>query len=110
MLAAFIGILILSSFSNNNSTSFIGTYGVSDSDPSQIKLNINANHTYTYQDFSNPNHKIDVSGTWELKGKKVVLIEPSQAVSFHSVWTFVENGNVAKSHKGLCFYRLCKID
>lgn len=105
-----MAIIFLSSFSVKNSNEFIGTFGVSTSDPSQIKLTINSDHTFYYQDFSVSDKKIVVNGHWTLKGKKVLLSSNDSNVQFHSTWTFTENGQVAKSRKGLCFYRLCKID
>lgn len=106
-LSAFV---LFSAFAENNSSTFIGTYSVSDKDPSQIKLTLNSDHTFYYQDFSNPNQKIAVEGNWTMRGKKLVLASSKGDKDFHKVWTFVENGQIAKSRKGLSFYRLCKID
>jgi hypothetical protein len=110
LLTIFIIIIFLSSFTNKKTNKFIGTYCVSASDPSQIKLTINSDNTFYYQDFSIPDKKIVVKGNWILKGKKVFLRDNNSNVRFHNVWTIIENGQVAKSHKGLTFYRLCKID
>lgn len=102
-------IVSTSSFTLTNNYDFIGTYGVLSSDPSQIKLSIHSDHTYTYQDFSSQLNKIDIKGTWELKGSKVVL-KDNASYKFHNEWSFIQNGQVAKSRKGLCFYRLCRLD
>ncbi|MGZ5280639.1 MAG: hypothetical protein ACXWEY_00010 [Bacteroidia bacterium] len=109
-LTTLMAIIFLSSFTVKNSNEFMGTFGVSASDPSQIKLTINSNYTFSYQDFSVSNKKIVVNGYWALKGKKVLLRSNDSNVKFHNIWSFAENGQVAKSRKGLCFYRLCKID
>lgn len=109
LLAISLTLILMSSFSGKNAAGFIGTYGVSPSDPSQIKLTINSDHSFYYQDFSVSDKKIKVKGNWSLKGRKVILNDESSGNSFHSVWTFTENGQVAKSRKGLCFYRLGKI-
>jgi hypothetical protein len=109
-LTTFLIIIFLSSFTGNNSNAFIGTYGVSASDPSQIKLTINSDNTFYYQDFSISDKKIIIKGNWTLIGKKVFLKDTSSNKTFHNVWTILENGHVAKSRKGLTFYRLCKID
>jgi len=101
-------VILMSSFSIKNTQQFIGTYGVSASDPAQIKLIINPDHTFYYQDFSISDKKIVTRGNWTLKGNKVVLEDND--IKFHNVWTFEENGEVAKSRKGLTFYRLCRID
>jgi len=101
---------MLSSFADNSYEEYFGTYGVSATDQSQIKLTINADHTFYYQDFSNPNKKIIAVGKWTLKGKKVVLTDTDSNKNFHNVWSFVKQGQIAKSRKGLTFYRLYKID
>ncbi|MBL0046643.1 MAG: hypothetical protein IPP32_00880 [Bacteroidetes bacterium] len=101
-------VILMSSFANKNSDQFIGTYGVSASDPAQIKLIINSDHTYYYQDFSFSNKKIVAKGNWRLRGNKVVLMD--NEIKFHNVWAFEKNGEVAKSRKGITFYRLCKMD
>jgi hypothetical protein len=109
-LTMLMTIILLSSFTDKKASDFIGTYGVSSSDPSQIKLTINADHTFYYQDFSVSDNKIVVKGNWTQKGGKVVLRDSDSKMKFHNVWNFVENGQVAKSRKGITFYRLCKID
>jgi hypothetical protein len=110
ILAVFMTIIVMSSFTDKNAHKFIGTYSVSASDHAQIKLTINADHTFYYQDFSVSDKKIILKGNWTLKGKKVVLKNVDSQTKFHNVWSFVENGQVAKSRKGLSFYRLCKTD
>jgi hypothetical protein len=109
-LTTLVAIIFLSSFTDKNPNAFWGSYGVSATDPSQIKLTINSDNTFYYQDFSIPAKKIEVTGNWTLKGNKVFLIENNGNKKFHNVWTIIENGQVAKSHKGLLFYRLCKIN
>jgi hypothetical protein len=109
-LLALTIITLFSSFTHNANENFIGSYGVSATDPSMIKLVIKDNHTFSYQDFSVPKSKIEVQGNWILKGKKVLLLNNGTQTKFHDVWTFEANGNVAKSHKGISFYRLCKLN
>ena len=58
-LTLILTLLILSSFTTNT---FIGTYGVSSADPSQIKLSINADNTFTYQDFSLADKALNIIG------------------------------------------------
>jgi hypothetical protein len=109
-LAISVTIVFLSSFIEINKNEIFGTYGVSNSDPSQIKLTINSDNTFYYQDFSMPENKIAESGNWSIKGKRVYLKSNKSNVKFHNVWTISENGQVAKSNRGLTFYRLCKIN
>ncbi len=110
ILTVLATIILMSSFTDKNANEFIGTYSVSPSDPSQIKLILNSDQSFYYQDFSNPDKKILVKGNWTIKGRKVILKGNNSEKHFHNVWTFVENGHVAKSLKGLTFYRLGKID
>ncbi len=99
----------LTAFSPSAEYSFIGTYGVCASDPAQIELRIMPDGTFTYQDFSNPDKKIDVQGKWEARKDVVVLQSPSTATPFHDKWKFTEEGTVAKSRKGMAFYRLGRV-
>ena len=109
-LLAILAVIILgSSFKNRDSAVYIGTYGVSASDPACIKLSINADHSFYYQDFSVQHNKIVVNGNWSVSGKKIILTANGAVKKFHNVWTFAENGDVAKSRKGLAFYRLSKL-
>lgn len=110
ILTALMTIFLMSSFTNKNASEFIGTYGVSESDPARITLTINADQTFSYQDLSVPDKKIAAKGNWTLKGQKVILHDQSTGIKFHDTWTFEDNGQVAKSRKGLSFYRLCRID
>ena len=110
ILTAIMAIIFLSSFRDKLDHEFIGTYGVSDTDPSQIKLVINSDNTFYYQDFSNSSKKIIATGNWILEGKKLILKNTNSKMRFHNVWTFKENGQSAKSRKGFTFYRLGKKD
>lgn len=110
LFVALLGFLALLSFSNSNPETVFGTYSVYDSDPAQIKLIVNSDNTFYYQDFSNTYNKIEVTGTWTQKGDKILLNENNFTGKFHNVWTIDANGKVAKSHKGLTFYRLVKLD
>jgi hypothetical protein len=109
-LTTLMTIIFLSSFTEKYTKEFIWTYGVSTSDPSQIKLILHSDNTFFYQDFSNTDKKIIINGNWTSKGKKVFLHDNSSNKKFHKVWTILENGQVAKSRRGLTFYSLCKID
>lgn len=102
-------IMLLSSFTQKNPNAFIGTYGVSASDPSQITLTIHTDNTFYYQDFSVPDKKIVVKGYWTLKGNKILLKDSKSNDKYHNVWTISGNGQIARSRKGLSFYRLCKM-
>lgn len=102
--------VLLSSFTRSTQSSFIGTFGVTASNPSQIKLVLNADHTFYYQDFSVTSQQITVNGKWTLKGKNVLLKANNPTKRFHKVWSFDKDGKVAKSRLGLTYYRLCKVE
>ena len=102
--------LVLSSFSQYTFKEPHGTFGVSLSDHSQIQLIIQPDHSFYFQDYSDAKNKIMVTGCWKINHKKVVLIASNSTIKFHNIWTFESNGQIAKSRKGLCFYRLCKLD
>lgn len=108
-LTLLVLVILMSSFTKNNADQFVGAYGVAESDPSQIKLIINADHTFYYQDFSIAEDKIVVEGNWTMNGNKVVLKNNGGEIKFHDSWTFEKDGQIAKSRKDLSFYRLCKI-
>lgn len=101
-------VLILSSFSKTNVNQLIGTYGVCLNNPSQITLTLHSDQTFYYQDFSISDKKIRMVGSWTLKGNKVVLKGNKPEEKFHDTWTFDKHGQVAKSRKGLTYYRLTK--
>ncbi len=106
LLAAFF---LLSAFNYKDGQPILGSYGVSTNDPAQIKLTLKEDGSFTYQDLSNPKQKILVNGTYTQKGNKVILKSTENTVSFHHIWTIKQDGSTAKSRKGLCFYKLCKI-
>ena len=110
LMMPLMALVLLSSFTDKDPDIFIGTLGVSASDPSQIKLTIREDHTFSYQDFSNPDQKLMVEGYWTKKGKKVILRSHDATVKFPDTWTISDHGQVGKARQGFCFYRLCKID
>lgn len=107
---SFFAVMLLSlvSFTAEPAQPFLGTYGVSQDDPSAIQLTLNADATFTFQDFSNPDRPIDVSGNWEVKNNHILLSGSDSSPSFHSKWKIVKDGMVAKSRKGITFYSLGK--
>jgi hypothetical protein len=108
ILTAMVAIILVSSFKKSHTTNFIGSYGVSSTNHTLIKLTINQDGTFYYHDYSNLKKKIIVIGNWTVKYSKVVLKGNDNYTKFHNVWSFNENGQVAKSRKGLNYYRLCK--
>lgn len=87
-------------------SNFTGIYEVSANDPSQIKLVLNDDHSFSYQDYSNSDYKIEVDGKWEFKNNTIKLICNDSDLKFHSKWKISDDGQVAKSRKGMTFYSL----
>lgn len=101
-------ITICFAFASKNNDGINATFGVSAEDPSQIELKLNKDYTFFYQDFSIPSEKIEVQGTYQIEKNKIQLMSESEEVDFHDQWKIVENGEAAKSRKGLTFYTLRK--
>ncbi|MFC5271759.1 hypothetical protein [Adhaeribacter terreus] len=96
-------------FSEKDQPDFIGTYGISKNYPVKYELKINADHTFTYQDFTNPNNKIEARGIWELKNDKLLLQEKSEAFPYGTKWKIEKDGKAVRTRKGLEFIRLAKL-
>lgn len=95
------------SFGPNPEEQIAGTYGVcACKDAPIVQLTLNADHSFSYLDRSNPEKKIEVSGTWELRKGKVILGGYSSPYSFHTEWKVEEGGVAVKSRKGMTWYRL----
>ncbi len=105
-----IFVLSLFAFTADETKEFVGTYGVSAGNPSQIRLTLNADHSFYFQDLSVAAKKIVVNGTWKIKNSRVILHSNDNNKKFHRIWTFTNKGKVARSRKGLCFYRLLKTE
>lgn len=101
-------LLSLVSFTAEPIQPFLGTYGVSQNAPSAIQFTLNADETFTFQDFPNPDLLMKVAGTWEVKNNHILLRSSDSSPSFHTKWKIVKDGMVAKSRKGITFYRLGK--
>jgi hypothetical protein len=109
ILGSLMAIAFLSSFADNSPTELIGTYGVSESNPSRIMLTLHSDSTYYYQDFSIADRKVVQRGNWKSRGNRVLLMESGSNKKVYEVWTISGNGQVAKCRNGLAFYRLCRM-
>ena len=107
-LSLLVIVLTTFSFTKAPGNHLPGTYGVSKDDPSRIRLTLNEDYSFTYQDFSNSEKRIVVKGNWEAKGKFVILKSTDAKNSFHDKWKISKDGIIAKSRKGLTFYTLGK--
>jgi hypothetical protein len=111
VLIATCVLFFLFSFTQKSTSqsNFIGVYGISDSDNSQVKLTIYENGTYAYIDLSNPNTPINTTGKWFKKNHGIEL-ENNSNLKFHDKWKFSADGKIATSRKGMLFYRLIKVN
>ena len=96
-------------FKNAPGAEIYGTYGVSKNDPAKIELKIKEDKTFSYRYFSDSNEIIEAQGEWEMKNGNIILKNYPAGLSFHTKWKITDNGTVAKSRKGLNFYRLVKL-
>ncbi len=102
-------VALLFSFTKRTNA-ITGTYAVSSGDPSQIELVLTADQHFTYRDYSDQQNKINVSGSWALKGNKVVLTATEKGVRFHDKWSLSADQNSVHARKGLCWYSLCRME
>lgn len=102
-------LFLASSFGAKAGNNFVGTYGVSKTDPSQIQLTINEDHTYTYRENRGAKGAIEIAGNWEMRGKTVVLNNTNSQMHIHNKWKFEQEGKIAKSRRWLSFYTLGKL-
>lgn len=106
-LAAFLFPVI--AFAGEPKPDFIGTYGISKNHPVKFELKINADKTFTYQDYADANNRIDAQGTWELKNNKIILQGQTSTFPYRSKWKIEKDGKAVRSRKGLEFIRLAKL-
>lgn len=76
----------------------------------KVELTLRPDYTFQYQNGSNPSKKINVTGTWEMNGQKVVLQADASENGFHKTWKFDKNQPCVVSRKGLNFIRLCDVE
>ena len=97
------------SFTTINDKGLDLRFGVSNSDPSHIELKLNEDYSFSYIDLSNPKNRIDVIGTYSVMKNKIILQAEDKTASFHDHWKISDEGNTARSRKGLSFYTLRKL-
>lgn len=107
---AAIAIALSVAFTSTGNEGIEITYGVSENDPSQIELKLNSNFEFTYRDFSNPDEKIQTSGTYTLDKNTVVLTAENEELKFHDKWRISDDMKTAKSRKGMTFYTLMQVE
>ncbi|MBK0403754.1 hypothetical protein I5M27_12205 [Adhaeribacter sp. BT258] len=110
-LAIILSVFLFSSFGfkDEPKPDFIGTYGISKNHPVKFELKINADKTFSYQDYSDPNKKIDARGTWELKDNKIMLQDQTATFPYRNKWKIEKEGKAVRTRKGMEFIRLAKL-
>lgn len=88
---------------------FIGTYGISKNYPVKYELKINADKTFTYQDYADPKNKIEARGTWELKDNKIFFQDQTATFPYRAKWKIEKDGKAVRTRKGMEFIRLAKL-
>lgn len=86
----------------------IGIYTVPATDPSKIELKLNGDHTFMYQDLSNAEKPIAISGRWYQQGEYVLLKDYVCTYKLHYKWRITADGQYAKAKMGATFYSLKK--
>lgn len=105
-LALFFSIFALSSNAEEVSENSSRIFGVAKDDPSQIQLKLNDDMSFKYQDLSSSKSPIKVSGVYQIKANRVILLTENIELKFHDHWRIQKEGNRAHSRKALCFYSL----
>ena len=94
------------SFSKVDKEGISQTYRVLEQEPSPVELKLNKDFTFQYTDYAIKEHNAIIRGTYLIKGRNVMLQAENSTIRFHDRWKISEDGNIAKSRKGLSFYRL----
>lgn len=106
MTLKLIGLLMLTSFSFNNSDlekNIVGKYG----EANMLELTVNDDHTFHYIQFKN-NNKIEVKGKWTLTNNILNLVDESNEKRLLNNWTIENNGGSLKTKKRLTTYTIVK--
>ncbi len=93
-------------------TKTYGVCGCENDAPAQpkVELTLHADQTFNYQNASDAGNKINLKGTWESKGNKVLLQSGANENGFHKTWKQEKNGACIVARKGLNFVRLCDME
>lgn len=109
-LGAFGGLLVLLtlSFGFNSETKVnYGKFGGDGKTAPRIELN--SNKTFHYLDLTDQNHPIDITGSWELAGQEVRLLNVSNKKVMKNL-EVIREGKCLKARKNFAFYTLCNCD
>lgn len=104
--------ILLSSFRNvtNQKSDFIGTYGNPSKNETGIRLKLNEDQSFLYEDYSNSENPLIIKGEWIVLKNKATLIVYEKPNGFATRWSLDKEGEAIKGRSKLCWYRLCKIN
>lgn len=88
-------------------TTTYGICGCDNSFESNIEMTLHPDQTFQYRNVSNPHQKVEVTGNWVMRGKKIVLQAEASEKDFNKTWKFDKGQSCILSRKGLTFIRLC---
>lgn len=108
VLSLALCLVAVMSFKSVSERDMIGIYGGIKDDPGKIQLQINADHTFTYQDHSNPNQIVVITGRWEKQEEFIVLKDYVATYKLHDIWKVSADGKVARSKMGITIHTLLK--
>jgi hypothetical protein len=70
------------------------------------KIQINADHTFTYTDLTRKVKPISAKGTWSLKADEI-LLQPDTDVKLNKHYTLIREGKCIQTRKVAAIYTLC---
>ncbi len=93
----------------------LGSYGVcsckgEDMTSKTMKLVLKEDQSFQFIDNTVSDKKLNISGTYLLKGNKIIMKDQATKKSVRAKWKIDNNELCLKSRKGLNFTRLCWLD
>ena len=111
LLSALTILFFLSTaFRNDPKSGIEVTYGVCNAENPSVLLQLHEDLSFEYIDLSSGDKPIKVFGHYKWVKNSIQLETTDTTISFHHKWKLSEEGKVAKSRKGLSYYRLVKVD
>ncbi|MFT3912100.1 MAG: hypothetical protein QM737_21925 [Ferruginibacter sp.] len=104
-----LAIMSFSNFKKGNAVA-AGVYGVCDEgdcNSNHLKLTLNSDHTFKYINKTHSTGTINISGTWEQDGNKILLKNFDKRSVLKDKWVLIADEKCIRSRKGLEWTRLC---
>lgn len=103
-----LSLFAVMSFKSVTEKDMVGMYTIAAGSYSKIELKINADHTFSYQDYTDMNNIVIVSGRWEKQEEFIVLKDYVTTHKFNDIWKVSADGKTARSKAGIIIYTLEK--